>query len=102
KQNVFVPPPPPDIYDPLARSGIGAIDQNFGNWRKHDVLRLLPVGPELAARSIPVRSLVGVQLMANRYLHRANWEGVRFSHALLKAPSRQAWAGSRCARCPRD
>ena len=55
-----------DIDDPLAGLGPGAIDQNFGDRREQDVLRLLPVGPALAGRSVPVRNLVGVLIVACR------------------------------------
>jgi len=65
-----------NIDDPLARSAISSIDQNFGNRRKHDVLRLLSVRPALAARAVPVRYLVSIEVVANRYLHRALIGGV--------------------------
>ena len=63
-----------DIDNPLACFGLGAIDQDIGDRRQHDVLRLLPIGPALAARSVPVRDLVGVQIVAYG----------RFHHALIR------------------
>ena len=49
-----------DIDDPLAGFGPGAVDQDVGDRRQQDVLRLLAIGPVLAAGSVPVRDLVGV------------------------------------------
>ncbi len=40
--------------------GPRALDQEVGDRRQQDVLRLLPIGPALAARSVPIRDLVGV------------------------------------------
>ena len=58
-----------DIDDPLARFGLGAIDQDIGHRRKHDVLGLLTIGPVLAARPVPVCDLVGILIVACRQFH---------------------------------
>jgi hypothetical protein len=58
--NACSPAAATDIDDPLARFDLGAIDQNVGDRRKQAILRLLPIGPMLAAGSVPVRNLVGV------------------------------------------
>ena len=55
-----------DIDDALARFGPGAADQDVGDRLEQDVLRLLPIGPALAAWSVPVGDLVGVSLVALR------------------------------------
>src|SRR5260370_35941342 len=58
-----------NIDDPFAGLRAGAIDQEVGDRRQHDVLRLLPISPALAARSVPVRNLVGVFFVACRGVH---------------------------------
>jgi hypothetical protein len=49
-----------DIEDALARRGFGAIDQEIENLRQQHILRRLPLGPALAAGTVPVGDLVGV------------------------------------------
>ena len=56
----------PHIDDPLARLGLGAVDQNVGDRCKQDVLRLLAIGPVLAGRSVPVRHLVRILIVVCR------------------------------------
>src|SRR6478735_1605780 len=58
-----------DIDNPLGRLCAGAINQDVGDRRKHDVLRMLAIGPALAARPVPVCNLVGVLLVAYRWFH---------------------------------
>jgi hypothetical protein len=58
-----------DIDDALAGFGLGAADQDVGDGLKQDVLRLLPIGPALAARSIPIRNLIGVSIVGCRGFH---------------------------------
>jgi hypothetical protein len=58
-----------NIDNPLARFWLGAVDQDVSDRRQHDVLALLPVGPALAARPVPVGDLIGVLIVAYREIH---------------------------------
>ena len=58
-----------DIDDAFPCAGACPIDQNLGDRRKHDILGLLPVGPVLTARPVPVGDLFGVPIVAGRRGH---------------------------------
>ena len=58
-----------DIDNAFTRFDPGAIDQDIGDRRQHNILGRLPVGPALAARSVPVGNLIGVLVVAYWCVH---------------------------------
>src|SRR5262249_3177579 len=69
ERNAGCPATASDVEDAITRLCARAIDQNFRNRREQDVLGRLPLGPVLAARSIPVSDLIGVAIVTNRRIH---------------------------------
>jgi hypothetical protein len=59
-----------NVDNPLAGPDIGAIDQDIGDRRQQDVLHLLPIGPALTARPVPIGDLIDVLIVTEWRFHR--------------------------------
>ena len=82
---VVAPQPQPTSRIRSPVSDLGAIDQEIGDRRQHDVLHLLAIGPMLAARPVPVRNLVGVLIVPGRGIHLVQIFDAR-AHGIQKTP----------------